>query len=465
MISTAALLVSLALAGAGPEPRAAPAPASAANKELAKRILDRALADRTAYVRLAGLTDRIGHRLSGTPALDRAITWAVEGFKSDGQDRVRAEPVMVPRWVRGAESAEIVSPISRRLHLLGLGGSVGTPKGGLTKEVVAVPSFEALEALGSKVKGKIVLFDHPMVGTGYGDAVPYRTQGAARAAKHGAAAVLIRSITAKSLSTPHTGATRYEEGGAKIPAAALSIEDATLLSRLVASGEKVTVKLAMEAKTLADVPSANVVADLLGRERPEEIVLIGAHLDSWDVGQGAHDDGAGCVMVMEALRILRQIGPPPRRTIRAVLFTNEENGLKGAFEYAKAHASELHAAAIEADSGAFAPLGFHADAHPDMMTRLQDLARLLEPLGASTIEASDHTGADLIPLAPTGATLLGLKVEPSTYFDYHHSEADTLDKIDPADLQKDVAALAIMAWALADDPEPLPRALREEKKK
>ncbi|MCK6547836.1 M20/M25/M40 family metallo-hydrolase [Myxococcota bacterium] len=427
------------------------------------KILAAALREDSAHPRLAELTDGIGHRLSGSKSLDRAIDWAIASFTADGQEGVRRQKVMVPHWVRGEESARIVAPLDAKVFMLGLGGSPATPRGGITAEVISVPDFAALDALGpEKVRGKIVLFDHAMPpygpdGPRYGETVVYRASGPARAAKLGAVAALVRSVTARSLRTPHTGSTHFEEGQKKIPAAAISTEDAALITRLTKRGP-VRVRLVMSAKTLPDAPSANVIAELRGREKPDEIVLIGGHLDSWDVGQGAHDDGAGCIMVIEALRILRELGVRPRRTIRAVLFTNEENGLRGATEYAKQHANDRHFAAIETDTGGFEPKGFAARAHPDALKRLEALMTLLEPLGATKLEKADGPpGADISPLAPTGAPLLGLRMDISTYFDYHHSEADTLDKIDPRALQRSVAAMAVMAWALADEPQDLPR--------
>jgi hypothetical protein len=440
---------------------ARPAPPADPRRAAVDAILDRALAAPTAYARLAQLTDGVGHRLSGSPALDKAVAWAVATFTADRHEAVRAEKVMVPRWERGAESGEITAPIRAPLHLLALGGSAGTPPAGLTAEVISLPDFAAL---GPHVKGKIVLFDHAMPpfgpgGTGYGETVVYRAHGPARAAKLGAVATLVRSVTARSLRTPHTGSTSFEDGQPPIPAAAVSVEDAALITRLCAQGP-VTVRLTLGARTLPDVPSANVIAELRGREAPDEIVLIGAHLDSWDVGQGAHDDGAGVAMVIDALRVLRELDRRPRRTVRAVLYTNEENGLRGAKAYADAHGAEPHAAAIEADTGAFAPTGFYADANPAALPRLRAMAALLSRVGATEIEPTHHSGADLSTLASSGVTLLGLRMDLSTYFDYHHSHADTLDKVDPALLQQDVAALAAMAFLLADEPEPLPRADR-----
>lgn len=451
---------------------------ASAYQETARRIFATALSSETAWPRLAFLTDRIGHRLSGSPALDRAIAWAAETMRQDGLENVRLEEVMVPRWVRGEESGAIVAPIAAPIRLLALGGSPGTPRRGLTGEVVIVSSFEELDALGSKVKGKIVLFNKALPpygpeGTGYGEVSSYRNHGPSRAAKLGAAAALVRSVTARSLRSPHTGATRFEPGVRPIPAAAISTEDADLIARLDRAGERVQVKLVLGAHTLPDVRSANVVGEWVGAERPEEIVLLAAHIDSWDVGQGAHDDAVGCVIVTEALGVLRRLGLRPRRTIRVVLFTNEENGLRGARTYAERHQATLpnHVAAIEADTGSFRPLGFRVQAPQDdaqglALAHAREIAALLAPLGATRIEPG-YGGADIAPLAPAGVPLLGLDMDASTYFDYHHSEADTLDKVDPEHLRQNVAVVATMAYVLADMPfrfgrpsEPTPAAAR-----
>jgi Zn-dependent M28 family amino/carboxypeptidase len=346
--------------------------------------------------------------------------------------------------------------------MLGLGGSVGTPAEGITAEVVVVADEAGLEALGERARGRIALFNNamppydPETGSGYGTAVRFRSNGARLAAAQGAVACLVRSVTASSLCTPHTGAMRYGDAAVKIPAAAVTIEDAELMARLTARGETVRVRLNMEARTLEDAPSGNVIGELRGRERPDEIVVIGGHIDAWDVGQGAHDDGAGCVMAMESLRLLRELGMVPRRTIRVVLWTNEENGLAGARAYAADHAAELprHVAAIESDSGAFAPVGLSvecADAQRQAgaVAHLTQLAELLEPLGASSVETG-FSGADLGPMRDAGVVLMGHRVEGSIYFNYHHSPADTLDKVDPDDLARNVAVMAITAYVLAD---------------
>lgn len=439
---------------------ARPAPIAGAYGDAAARILAAATADRRAYEKLAYLTDRIGHRLSGSAGMEQAVTWALQVMRAEGHENVRAQKVMVPHWVRGQESAAIVAPAARPMAILGLGNSVGTGPKGVTGEVVVVKDFAALEALGAQVAGKIVLFDKRMEpytkerGSGYGELSPYRVNGASRAAKLGARAVLVRSITAHSLRTPHTGMVRYEDKVPKIPAAAVSVEDAELIARLAAAGETVKVRLTMGARMLPDAESANVIAELVGREKPEEIVVIGAHLDSWDVGQGAHDDGAGCVMMMHALTLLRELGLAPRRTIRVVLFTNEENGLRGAIGYAEGHAAELpnHVMALESDSGGFAPRGISVEGSEQAAAHVRDIIQLLAPIGATEV-TTGHSGADLIPLVRAGVPSLGFMVDTSRYFDYHHTDADTLDKVVPEDLARNVAAVATMAYVIADMPE------------
>ncbi|HTJ81887.1 MAG TPA: M20/M25/M40 family metallo-hydrolase [Polyangiaceae bacterium] len=428
---------------------------------MVRRIATSARGKKDAWNKLEKLTDGIGHRLSGTPELDRAIGWAVETLKADGHDDVHTEKVMVPHWERGAESLELVGPQKRALAILGLGGTVATPKQGVEGEVVVVHDWAELEKAGASVKDKIVLYDVPMrahddeKGSAYGEVVGYRWNGAARAAKLGAKAVLVRSLATASLRTPHTGGMGYEDGVAKIPAASIAVEDSMYLARLVASGQKVTVRLKLGARMLPDAPSANVVAELRGREKPNEVVILGAHLDSWDVGQGAQDDGAGCVIVMQALTTLRAMKTPPRRTIRVVLFTNEENGGKGGEAYAKAHEAEIPkiVAALESDFGGFAPDGFTVDVPKEKgdvaKAYVSNLARGLDGLGPLKIEPH-FGGSDIEPLVKKGAPGVGFLTKGRHYFDVHHSEADTLDKVDPDELADDVAAVAGLAWALAE---------------
>lgn len=426
----------------------------------AGRIQQVALIDDSAYRKLAYLTDRIGNRLSGSKSLDAAIAWASDTMQREGHENVHTEKVMVPHWVRGEEWGHVLAPVERDLHLLGLGGTVATPAEGLEAEVVAVPTLEAVKALGESARGKIVLINQAMPaydlerGAGYGGTVVIRRNGPVEAAKVGAVAVLIRSVTHTSLQTPHTGSTHYDDDVKRIPAAAVTIEDAELLSRWVAAGVKPRVRLRLSGHMLPDAESANVVAELVGRERSEEIVLIGAHLDSWDVGQGAHDDGTGVVTMMQALTTLRELGMRPRRTIRLVLFTNEENGLHGATEYAAAHADEVshHVVAIESDGGGFAPRGFHVSGNEVAMAQAREIAQLLEPFGANRIEAG-YAGADMGPLNKQDVPGMGLWVDGSKYFDYHHTHADTLDKVNAEELAANVAAVATMVYVLAEMPE------------
>ena len=431
-------------------------------RETAARILDAAVRDRGAYDKLRQLTDQIGARLSGSPQLDQAIAWAVKTLTADGHP-VHTEKVMVPHWDRGFEAAQIVAPIKRDLVILGLGNTIATPRGGVTAPLVVVHSVAELDEKKDRVKGAIVLFDAALPawseekGSGYGDLGTLRRIGPAEAAKRGAVGVLFRSITARSLRTPHTGATDAKPAGANAPAAAVTIEDAALLARLAEQGP-VTVKLVLSGRMLPDAPSANVIAELRGREKPDEIVLLGAHLDSWDVGQGAHDDGAGVVQVMQALTTLKKLGAVPRRTIRVVLYTNEENGLRGGLGYFEAHQAEAskHVLAVETDSGGFAPRGFGVEATDPAMaerlrSRLADVVELLEPIGATQIQVG-HSGADISPLVKAGVAGAGLWTVDRNYFDYHHTPADTLDKVDPAELAADVAALAVLAYVVADLP-------------
>jgi carboxypeptidase Q len=371
--------------------------------------------------------------------------------------------VKVPHWVRGEERAELLSSeryFGRPLHVMALGDSAPTPPGGITAEIVEVSSFEELAALGDRVKGRIVLFNHDMkVTEDYGRFAGLRGRGPAAAAKAGAVGALVRSLATASLSTPHTGATHFNEGVTPIPAASITVEDAELLHRLLAGGAPVRVRLVLGCKTLPEAGSFNVVAEVKGREKPEEIVLIGAHLDSWDVGTGAQDDGAGVVMVMEAARLIARQKPAPRRTVRVVLFMNEENGLRGARAYAEAHAAELprHVAALEMDAGGGRPLGLMFRSGEGAAELVQPWLGPLVALGSGTILQGDAGGADLIPLIPAQVPMVSVKLDSSRYFDVHHSHADTLDKMDPEALAKSTAATAWTAYLLAEMPGVLAR--------
>ena len=431
-------------------------------RDVAQKILGAARGSHGAYDKLEQLTDTIGHRLAGEPSLDKAIAWAAQTMKADGLE-VHTEKVMVPHWQRGAEDADITGPIARPLHVIGLGGSVATPKGGITAPVVVVHDWKELEAKKDLVKGAIVVYNTPMPawteehGAGYGETVEYRWKGASEAAKHGAVAALVRSVTAHSLRTPHTGAMGYEDGAPKIPTACLTVEDTELLDRLAARGP-VTVHLRLDDQMMPDVESANVIGEIKGSEKPDEVVVIGGHIDSWDVGQGAHDDGAGCVTMMEAAKVIKQLGLKPRRTIRVVLFTNEENGLRGGKGYAKDHEAELARTvlAVESDSGGFAPRGFDTgakdpEAAKHLRANVTDIATLLRQMGVRKV-GDGHGGSDIGPMESAGVPQVGLDVDNRTYFDIHHTDADTLDKVDPKQLADDVAAVAVLAYIAADLP-------------
>ena len=426
-------------------------------RETAAKLIHESTRDDFAWRRLAELTDTFGHRLSGSENLERAITWAEATMKRDGLQNVRTEPVMVPKWVRGRESAEILNPPHHPMAMLGLGGSVATPAGGIEAEVLTVSSFDEVRSRAADARGRIVLFNAPF--TTYSDTVTYRTNGARVASQLGAVAVLVRGVGPAGLRTPHTGSVQYGQGIPPIPAASISTEDADRIARLSAAGTRVRVRLAMEARTEPDVESANVVGEIRGRERPDEIVLLGGHIDSWDVGTGASDDGVGCIVTWEAARLMAKLGITPRRTIRIVLWTNEENGLRGATAYAARHAAHAsnHVFALESDSGVFDPasLGFSGSAAARSIVR--DIGSLLTQLGLSDIVAGGG-GADIGPIAQAGnAPMMAYLGNPTRYFAIHHTPADTVERITSQEVSKAAAAIAVMAYVIADMPERLPR--------
>ena len=448
-------------------------------KPVADQLISASLSDGEGYANLAYLCDHIGKRISGSEPLARAIVWATELMQKDGLSHVHTQAATVPHWVRGRESGWIVAPVTKPLHMLGLGMSVATPPGGITAEVVVVPDFAALDKLGAaSVKGKIVVYNAPY--QGYGQTVMYRVAGAERAEKLGAVAALVRSITPLAAQLPHTGTSAFSGEPAKIPAAAISIEDATMLDRLTAEGVPVKVHLEMEAHLEAPVVSANVMGEIVGSEHPEQVVVLGGHIDSWDVGQGAQDDGSGIMGTLAAVREIQKLGLKPKRTIRVVFWVNEENGGKGGEAYRAALSpAELanHVAAIEMDGGAEAPAGYGFGASgrprramPDdkpgaagpelsagerrSLVLLREIAALLKPVGADTIKQGGG-GSDISPLMADGVPGLGESTTGAHYFDWHHTEADTLDKVDPTEFRKNVASLAVMTYVLADMPERL----------
>jgi carboxypeptidase Q len=468
---TVLLCLLLAVPGSAAVAQGAP---TAEQRDAVERLTGRALVSDRALDLARRLCDDIGARPSNSAAMRKAVEWSQDRMREGGLVNVRAEPVSVPNWIRGPESLTVLAPVERKLTMLGLGPSVATPPGGLVAEVVAVRSFDELERLGrAGVEGKIVLFDPPWVN--YGTTGTYRTRGASRAAALGAVGSLVRSITPRSLDTPHTGAVLYAKDQPKIPAAAVTVEGAAYLRRLLEAGQTVRVRLDMQHRTLEDAPSANVVGEVRGRERPEEIVVISAHLDSWDVGQGALDDATGCAAAIEAARLIAELPVPPQRTVRVVLFTDEEMGGSGADAYREAHRSELpnHVAAFELDTGTEPHTGYGVDVRaiggtPDSLRtkaeadslRRQVLAGLTEfdwalaPLGAAR-HAPGGAGINLGP--PTALGMLGgwLNQETRDYFDHHHAPSDTFDKIVPEDFRRNVAVAAVLAYLLADREERL----------
>ena len=438
---------------------APPAPPSwlDSHRDNAQRLIKEAQADRFAWNRLAELTDTFGARFSGTDNLARAIVWAAAEMKKDGLDNVHIERVMIPKWVRGNESLVMLDPPQHTIPMLGLGGSVATPENGVEADVLVVKSFEELSQRAADAKGKIVLFNAPY--TTYGQTNAYRTGGASAAARHGAVASLVRSVGPPGLRTPHTGNMTYATDAPRIPAAAITAEDAERMQRLADRGARIRVRLQMEARLEADVESFNVVGEVRGSELPDEIVLVGGHFDSWDVGTGASDDGVGCVVTWEAARLMKKLGLRPRRTVRVVLFTNEENGIRGGNAYRDAHLEEAeqHVLAIESDSGVFAParIGFTGSEAATKMMR--ELGTLLAPLGLEAI-GTGGGGADIGPIATAGKVpMLAYQGDSTRYFTIHHTPADTIDRIAPEEVSKAAAALSAITYVVADARERLPR--------
>jgi hypothetical protein len=443
---------------------AAVKPASLAPETIrtAVELRDRILAGSRAVDWVRDITDLAGPRMPGSAGDRAAVALTVAMLKAQGFSNVRAEKVVVPVWERGVETGEVISPVRQGLVLTALGGSIGTPDGGLEGEIVRLASLEELASAGGSVRGKIAFIDRPTArtsdGSGYSSAGDVRGRGASAAARHGAIGLLIRSIGTDDDRLPHTGGMRYEADAPKIPAAALAGPDAALLTRLLARGP-VKVRFTLGCRTLPDGESANVVGDIPGRETPKEIVLLGAHLDSWDLGTGALDDAAGCGIVIEAARQIGKLPKRPKRTVRVVLFANEEHGLKGGKAYAAAHAAELgdHVAALEADLGQGPPLGFSWNAGPSAEAVLEAVAGLLAPIGADTLVEYDIGGADLIYLLPSGIPNLGLTLDATSYFDYHHTANDNFDRIDSKILDRSTAATATLAYVLAEIPAPIER--------
>ncbi len=462
-----------------PRPRAdsgyqlPPTPAASLPASLLRELMairDAAMTDDYAYRQVAHLTENIGPRPVGSPQAQAAIEYVAEEMRKLGLE-VRLEPVQARRWVRGAESAELVEypgqapGTAQKVVLTALGGNHPTPPEGITAEVVVVNSFADLDRLGQQnVAGKIVLFNvafdtrkaaNGYAGEAYDEAVLYRALGAKRAAELGAVGSLIRSVGGADYRLPHTGGSY----AADIPAGAVTSEDADLISHLAAQG-KVRIHVILTSETADEVTTFNVIGDLKGSEHPEKVVIVSGHLDSWDLGTGAIDDAAGVAVALETAQLMQQLHLHPKRTLRVIAWIDEENLGRGHTEYAKAHATEIsrHVAAMESDLGAAHPLGFRAKISPEAAARLQPVLDVLQPTGANLILLSnDSPEADIAPLAKQGVPAFGLLQDGRTYFNYHHTAADTLDKIVPRELRENATAMAVMGYALAAMPDPLPR--------
>ncbi|MFM7188433.1 MAG: M20/M25/M40 family metallo-hydrolase [Armatimonadota bacterium] len=423
---------------------------------ITQKVLDvqgRILSDARALNRLVTLCDRYGHRFSGSDSLERSLDWLEKTLRNDGFDSVTRQPVMVPRWERGLESLELISPRRTSLAMLGLGGSVGTGRGGMLAPVVPVRDFTDLAAKAELVRGKVVLFNVPF--STYGATVQYRAKGAVAAAKVGAIASIVRSVGPKSLNTPHTGAMVYEDGVEKIPSCAVSIEGAELLQRLYDAGDRPSVRLKMDAHFRPDRRSSNVWADIRGSQFPDEVIAVGGHIDSWDVGQGANDDAGGCCAAWNALMHIKSGGWRPRRTIRVAFWVNEENGTRGGNEYAARVKSmrERHRLLVESDSGVGNPQAVGITAGNDKAFRIiqAELTPLLtDTLGIAVTNGGG--GADISPTGALGYPTAGLNTDTTEYWNVHHTHADTVDKINPTDFKRCAAALATVAvWASESD--------------
>jgi hypothetical protein len=423
----------------------------------ARALRERALADDTGYELIRSITTEVGPRLAGSPGDARAVAWAVDKLKALGFANVRTEPVTVPRWIRGDARAEIVAPWPQQLVVAALGGSVATPAGGLEAEVVPVASVEDLKAQPrGRIQGRIVFFTNRMQrsrdGSGYGKTVTARSSGAAEAAALGAVAMVMRPAGTSTSRTPHTGGQRYADGVPPIPAFALSNPDADLLEQQLASGRPVKLRLSSTSRWDGEAQSANVIGEIPGGSLRDEIVVLGAHLDSWDLGTGAHDDGAGVGIITAAAKLIGDAKQRPKRTVRVVFFANEEFGLSGAKAYAAAYrtAIDKHVLGIESDLGAFMPYGLLARVAPDRLPAVRAMQSLLEPLGIAYLGNEAGGGADLGRLRELGMPVMDLETDAAPYFDLHHTANDTFDKVDPALVRLNVAAIAVLAYLAAE---------------
>jgi hypothetical protein len=456
-----------------PTPTATPIVFSPQTLSDLKRVQQVALSSDYAYRQVAHVSNNIGPRLSGSTQAAKAVEYVANELKAVGCE-VQLEKVIVPHWVRGEETAQLVSwpgmadGTTQKIVLCALGQSVATPKDGITSEVVAVRNFDELKAMArDRVQGKIVLFNYPFdkrmaaqghSGEAYGEAVTYRSDGPSAAARQGALACLIRSVGGADYRIPHTGQTKYAGDAPKIPAGAVSAEDAELISFLAKQGS-VKMKLVLTPQTLPDVESANVIGDIKGSEHPDQFVVVSGHLDSWDLGTGAIDDGAGVAVSMETANVIHKLNLKPKRTIRVIAWMNEENGLAGSKRYAREQEKNWmnHFASMETDGGADHPIGLHVKAKAEVKEMLKPVAAILQDSGAGALDLTEHAGADIGPIEKAGVPSFAPIQDNRVYFNFHHTAADTLDKIDPKQLAENSAVVAVAAYALANSERPLPR--------
>ena len=438
-----------------------------------KQLQKAALGSDYAYRQVAHLANNIGQRLSGSAQAAKAVDYVASELKAIGCE-VHLEKVMVPHWVRGEETAALVQfpgqapNTTQKIVLCALGGSVATPREGIEADVLVVKNFDELKSMPrEKVAGKIVLFNYPFDKQmaaesrgmqAYGEAVVYRSHGPSAAARQGAVACLIRSVGNADYRLPHTGMTNYDKDASKIPAGAVTAEDADLIANLVPQGP-VKMRLILTPQTLPDAESANVIADIKGSEHPEQVVIVSGHLDSWDLGTGAIDDGAGVAVSMETANLIQKLHLKPRRTVRVIAWINEENGEAGSKQYARDHEKELsdHFAAMETDGGAGHPLGVNIKAKSEVKKMFAPVADILQESGAGILELVEHCGADIEPLEKAGVPAFSPIQDSRFYFNYHHTAADTLDKIVPKELAENSAVVAVVAYALANMERPLRR--------
>ena len=469
----AAAFLALPLAVAQSQPPIAPD--VEAYRSTVREILTEALVNGETFTKLRSLVEVAPHRLSASPGAAAAVEWARQTMLADGLENVHLEPCMVTHWERGkVERLRVVAPpelAGLELPILALGGSIATPEHGLIAEVVEVKDFDQLKALGDAAKGKIVFFNRPMDASllstfpAYGGAVGQRVNGAREAAKAGGVAALVRSMTTRLDDFPHTGGMRYAEGVKRVPTAAVSTRGAELISDMLERGQTVRLQLELDCKNFEKAPSYNVVGEWLGRENKKEVVVLGGHLDCWDVGQGAHDDGGPSCQTIEAIRILKALGLRPRRTLRVVLFMNEENGLGGATAYYEAHKEQMddHVFALESDSGAFTPRGFQTDARPQALRVLREIVTLFEGTGGDRMVVGGG-GADVSPMKKSGVITASYLPDSQRYFDLHHSERDTIAQVSPREIELGAGLIASLVYVIADLERPLHKLDRAETK-